>query len=317
MVELNIKLPESFFQEEERDGYLVSAKTKELWAVQLDLLNEFDRVCKKHNLKYILDWGTLLGAIRHNGFIPWDDDVDVSMLREDYDKLMEIGPKEFKHPYFLQNHYTDKNYSDCVTKLRRSDTTSILSVDVSFRYKLAYNKGIFIDIFVFDNLPSVDNATVEATTRIKNDFANRWRVVTRTPLFELSLRYPARLLRYVYFRCKYGDNKKAYWDHEQWAKHYPDSSVFIANTMVPGKLTLRPRIWNDKVVIHQFENLMLPVSSMYDDVLHALYGDYMVPVHGSSAHSLLYCDTDKAYTEVESNKELMAKLWKEVLKNNQ
>ena len=75
MVELKIKLPDSFFYEEERDGYWVSSEIKELWAVQLDLLNEFDRVCKKYNLKYILDFGTLLGAIRHKGFIPWDDDL--------------------------------------------------------------------------------------------------------------------------------------------------------------------------------------------------------------------------------------------------
>ena len=110
MVDLKVKLPDSFFHEEVRDGYLVTAKVKELWAVQIDLLCELDRVCKKYNLKYILDFGTLLGAVRHKGFIPWDDDLDVSMLREDYDKLMEVGPTEFTHPYFLQNHDTEIGY---------------------------------------------------------------------------------------------------------------------------------------------------------------------------------------------------------------
>lgn len=316
MVDLNIKLPESFFQEEERDGYLVSAKTKELWAVQLDLVNELDRVCKKYGIKYMLDFGSLLGAIRHNGFIPWDDDLDVSMLREDYDKLMEIGPTEFKHPYFLQNHYTDKNYSDCITKLRRSDTTFIMAVDVSPRYKLKYNKGIFIDIFVFDNVTSVDKNATDAITAVKNDYIHCWQVVSRIPKFLFDLKFPARLLRYAFYRCKYGDNMNAYMNHEKWAKQLSLTSDYVATCMSPGKPFTRPREWAEVIELHQFENLILPIPSRYDEILRKRYGNYLKPVRGSSAHSLLYCDTDKSYTEVESNKELMAKLWKEVLKNN-
>ena len=96
MVDLNIKLPESFLQEEEREGVVVSAELKKLWAVQLDLLCEFDRVCKKHGLRYILDFGTLLGAIRHKGYIPWDDDQDVSILCEDYD-IYKMGVVKYDY----------------------------------------------------------------------------------------------------------------------------------------------------------------------------------------------------------------------------
>ena len=86
---MNIKLslPEGFLEEEVRCDYTVSKEMKKVWAVELDLLAEFQRVCKLHDIKYSVCGGTLLGAIRHKGFIPWDDDIDVMMMREEYEKL--------------------------------------------------------------------------------------------------------------------------------------------------------------------------------------------------------------------------------------
>lgn len=108
MVDLNIELPKGFLEEEVRCGYTVTRKMKEVWAVELDLLKEFKRVCNKYDLKYCADGGTLLGAIRHQGFIPWDDDLDIAMLRKDFEKLNEVAPAEFKKPYFWQTEETDK-----------------------------------------------------------------------------------------------------------------------------------------------------------------------------------------------------------------
>ena len=98
---INLKIQESFYNPEVRCGYEVSAKMKKIWAVELDLLAKFIDVCNKHELNYFVDGGTLLGAVRHKGFIPWDDDVDVIMPREDYDKLFEIAAQEFQYPYFF------------------------------------------------------------------------------------------------------------------------------------------------------------------------------------------------------------------------
>lgn len=102
-------LPKSFFDEEQICDFFVDKKRKKIWAIELDLLIQFDKICKKHGLIYFLIGGTLLGAVRHHGFIPWDDDLDVAMPRKDYDLLMQLKD-EFSEPYFLQTPYTDEGY---------------------------------------------------------------------------------------------------------------------------------------------------------------------------------------------------------------
>ena len=99
---INLKISNTFFDEEIRDGYKVSREMKKIWAVELDLLNELNRVCNKHNIRCMAWAGTMLGAIRHKGFIPWDDDIDIMLFRDDYEKLCEIAPSEFTYPYFFQ-----------------------------------------------------------------------------------------------------------------------------------------------------------------------------------------------------------------------
>lgn len=140
------RISEDFFREEVRNDFLVDVERKKIWAIELDLLSELDRVCKKHGLKYFLWAGSLLGAVRHQGFIPWDDDMDVAMLRDDYDKLKELT-YEFSHPYFLQYPHTDPQAGYSHLKIRNSNTTAFNKI-WGFR---SYNFGIYIDIFPMDN----------------------------------------------------------------------------------------------------------------------------------------------------------------------
>lgn len=86
-----------------RQGYEISSEMKKVWNVQMKLLKKLLEVCDKHHLKIWADGGTLLGTVRDHGYIPWDDDIDMVMLREDYDKLLEIAPKEFEEPFFFQD----------------------------------------------------------------------------------------------------------------------------------------------------------------------------------------------------------------------
>ena len=97
----------SFFEDEIRDGFFVPSEMKRAWAAELEVLSEIDKICKKHNIKYFADWGTLLAAVRHEGFIPWDDDLDITMKREDYCRFMEIAQTELPEgfsAYNFRNH---------------------------------------------------------------------------------------------------------------------------------------------------------------------------------------------------------------------
>ena len=150
MIDLNIQLPEHFLEGEVRCGYYIAPAMKKGWAVQMDLLMELDRVCRKYKIRYFVAEGTILGAVRHKGFIPWDDDIDCCMTHSEYKKLCKIGPKAFRHPYFFQTEYTDPGSLRGHAQLRHSLTTGMLKDEIPFKYK--FSQGIFIDIFVLDHV---------------------------------------------------------------------------------------------------------------------------------------------------------------------
>ena len=127
---------------------LDSKTLKKLHDVELEILQEIIRICKKYDIKYYLAGGTLLGAVRHKGFIPWDDDLDIGMLREDYDKFMKYGIKEIDDKYFIHCDKTDPNYWLPFIKVRKNSTTF---VEELLNKKEVLHNGIFVDIFPMDN----------------------------------------------------------------------------------------------------------------------------------------------------------------------
>ena len=134
-----------FFEEEQICGFTVTRALKKIWAIEIDLLQQIDRVCKKHGLRYYLMFGSLLGAVRHHGFIPWDDDMDIVMPREDYERFIRLG-HEFNEPYFLQVPCEDHDYFYSFSRLRNSRTTCSPEV---FKYA-NFNHGIYVDVFPLD-----------------------------------------------------------------------------------------------------------------------------------------------------------------------
>lgn len=121
---------------------------KKLQNVQLEILSDFIDICEKNNLDYFLVFGTALGAVRHKGFIPWDDDVDVGMLREDYNKFLEIAKMQLSNKYEILTPLTNKEYACSVTHFEKKNTSFIPETSKD----LKCNMGINIDIFAFDNI---------------------------------------------------------------------------------------------------------------------------------------------------------------------
>lgn len=127
----------------------IDPRLRKLQMVELEILNEFVRLCEKHDLRYYLVGGTLLGAVRHQGFIPWDDDIDVAMPREDYDSFAKIAPQELNSQYFYQSPDTDPHYFLTYAKVRKNGTEVYEERFENSRF----HKGIFIDIFPLDFCP--------------------------------------------------------------------------------------------------------------------------------------------------------------------
>lgn len=165
------------------DDYTIRIQRAELY-----LLVEFDKVCRQNDLTYFVDSGTALGAVRHGGFIPWDDDIDVGMPRKDYERFMEIGQSLLPPNIFLQNRNTEKNYKRYAAKLRLCGT--VFQENNEHQYE---HNGFFIDIFPFDNLPS--NRTLA-----------RWNVKLVVEMLHIVRSYrvaeesssPSRIRRLVY-----------------------------------------------------------------------------------------------------------------------
>lgn len=124
-----------------------------LHKVQIEILNDFAEVCKRHNLQYFAIYGTAIGAVRHKGFIPWDDDIDVGMLREDYERFLIIAREELAEKYDVMTPIDDPKYACTVTHLQRKHTKFVPYILKHEPYKMC----IDLDIFPFDNVPDDDN----------------------------------------------------------------------------------------------------------------------------------------------------------------
>lgn len=132
---------------------------KELHTIQFEILKELDRICQANNINYSLDGGTLLGAVRHNDFIPWDDDIDVIMLRSEYESFFELCKTQLGSKFFLQEHRTDKYYRVGYPRIQRKNTVYCRAGHEHMKY----HRGVFIDLFVLDNVP--DNKVIRVIHR--------------------------------------------------------------------------------------------------------------------------------------------------------
>lgn len=129
---------------------------------QLSILEEIDRICEKHHLTYWLDGGTLLGAVRHGGFIPWDDDIDIAMPLADMEKLVKLAPKELRKGLLLQ---TPKDFPECKEPITKVRDLNSFYVEFGDDFNADYPKGLFVDIFPFVPYPNISRFWVKKITK--------------------------------------------------------------------------------------------------------------------------------------------------------
>ncbi len=160
-----------FMGEEVRCDFVVTEKRKKIWKTQLDIAQEIKRICEKHHIKYFIIWGTLLGAVRHKGYIPWDDDFDIGFLRCDYERFCKIARKEIKSPLFVQDALSDPEYFIGYTRIRDSRTTGWILENSS----PTYNNGIYVDLYPLDVIPKNEYVWKVQSFVINNLLKRLWK----------------------------------------------------------------------------------------------------------------------------------------------
>ncbi len=281
----------SFYQEETRCGFTVTEKMKKVWAVELAILEKFDQVCQKHHLTYFAFFGTLLGAVRHQGFIPWDDDIDIVMLRNEYEKFQAIAPQEFSDPYFFQSSYND-NMLWTLSKIRDSRTTAIEFDDPEL------NQGIFIDIFPLDDAPDGSPA-MNTVSKIQSLI---WRAIVEPQRLYERMQQGERFIldRDMLSDILNMDIRLRFKTFESFClSHFGKSEWvnFIAYIIANSSEPPLKREWFQKIEYLPFENIKIPVPAEYDKILTTLYGDYHQMIQGGSDHENIILDPDISYKE--------------------
>lgn len=286
-------ISEDYLQQEEICEFLVTENRKKLWAVMLDMIYEFDKVCKKHGLKYYLIYGSLLGAVRHKGFIPWDDDFDVAMPRSDYEKFITLS-NEFKMPYFLQIPETDREYFYSFAKIRNTNTTGIVQ---KFKYA-NYNHGIWISIFPLDYWD--DNGGEERYLLIRK-LAMHNSTYMRIKNPNLGEKDKSRVEAYL---AEKRNPMKDYEEIQRLASSCKDCNSRYVMTAVITQGTYRQKLLNAKdfssVVYLEFEGIKVSVPVGYRNLLSLWYGDYMSfpPIEKRGIdHAGAVFDADISYKE--------------------
>jgi len=221
--------------------------------IMLSILIDFDKICKKNNLTYWIDCGTLIGAVEYKGFIPWDDDIDITMPRDDYEKFLEIYSKELPPNLLLQIKKNDSKYPKYYAKIRNRDTLFIEHSEVG--KVIEYHQGIFIDIFVVNYISN------------------------KTLYIYPFLRLLGALFRKNRFYLKYNNIDIYPYYIKLLNKLHNEKNQFIVRGAEVEAITLKKFDKRDVLPVTEveFENHIFPAPFNYDKYLRDEYGDYTLP----------------------------------------
>ncbi|MBR5081411.1 MAG: LicD family protein [Bacteroidales bacterium] len=272
---------------------------KKIWNVELDLLDKFKQICKKYNLNYCASSGTLLGAVRHKGFIPWDDDIDLFLPWTDYKKLLEVASQECQFPYFFQSFLTEKEGEASASRLRRSDTTGFTLWE---RENVGpdYDKGIFIDIFPLFSVPDSDNekAIQKETIMFFWKCIRGHDALTQMKRGKVNDDY-TQYVPYYNCVCKTMSIIDIKWAYLNACAMIDGETKEVGATS--SRVHLPKLMWDtilyDSFVDLPFENTTIRCPANYEKVLDKQYGNWRVPVENGSRHEMFAVDTEIPWRE--------------------
>ena len=285
-----------YLKGEYRCEFYVDEKRKALWKGGLDLLDSLDAICQKYGLKYFLIAGGMLGAVRHKGFIPWDDDIDLAMPREDYDQFMRVAQDELPNPLFLQTGLNEKMYFDPITRIRDPRTTGIVRKDLHS----TCNNGVFIEIFPYDNVPDQ-----EAEAK-KQDFWIRfykmllirsvYEMLDENPIKRTFMNMLADLAVMVWGR------EGIYRKYDSWCRKYNSFETMNRNILTAysyrNTFRYKQSVMQDHIRV-PFEYTHAYIPREYDECLTQVYHDYMkyppVEKRGAKHEDIVFYDATVDY----------------------
>lgn len=241
-------------------------KLRKLQLIELDILKEVDRICKKYHITYYMAEGSLLGAIRHNGFIPWDDDLDIMMLRKDYEHFLEVALLEINKNYEIQHSSTVKNYWSPFIKVRYLDNSEFSQAHIRH---LTNHNGPLLDIFPVDNVSKKDSF---------GQHLQAIKIKLYRGMLGLKLYNKPRNIKswIVYFLAKFYTVKSIHEKIDKTFKKYNDKTnkylVNLASYYSYKKQTF-PIKYYGKPRYVKFEDMLVPVPKEAKKILAKIYGD--------------------------------------------
>lgn len=298
-----LEFPDNYFNDEIRCDFHIESKMKHAWAAQLEVLEEIRRICEECSIHFFADWGTLLGAVRHKGFIPWDDDLDIGMLRDDYNRFLELAPSKLSSFYELKSLYNDPLHDNVKCRVINGRYMNFDREHLKNFHNCPYVVGI--DIFPIDYIPSDNNAmnnqlqeielVLSAASSLPEDKAvtpEQIQLVeniqkTFNVTFNPDNRLFHELKKLVDILCsKYTSNES----------HEVCSMIDLAG----GWDYHVPIQCYQNTIDMPFENITVPVPVGYDTILKIKYGEnYMTPVNAGGSHDYpFYAKQEQALKSV-------------------